>query len=78
MASNIYTRHTVTGKTTYTRKGTQGRKPMPEELRKVKFSARVTKETFARVEQQAAAHNMTASAYADLALALFDINNVGQ
>jgi hypothetical protein len=27
MASNIYTRHTITGDTMHTRKGTQGRKP---------------------------------------------------
>ena len=28
MAHNIYTRHTVSGSTTYSRKGTQGRKPI--------------------------------------------------
>lgn len=27
MASNIYTRHTITGSQKFTRKGTQGRKP---------------------------------------------------
>lgn len=80
MANNVYQRTTIDDKTmTYSRVGTQGRHALPPELRKIKFSARVTKETAARVEQEAKKHNMTASKYADLALALFDINDyVGQ
>jgi hypothetical protein len=73
MASNIYIRETVNGATTYTRKGTQGRKPIPPELRKIKFSARITMQTKTRVEQEAKKHNMKPSAYCDLALSLFDI-----
>jgi hypothetical protein len=80
MASNIYSRKTADGKTTmYSRKGTQGRKQLPEELRKVKFSARVSKWTKKHVQEEAKKHNMKPSAYADLALALFRIEeNVGQ
>lgn len=75
MAKNIYSRHTADGRTTaYNRKGTQGRHSLPPELRKVKFSARITPEAAARIKQEAKKHNMTASKYADLALALFDIN----
>ena len=79
MASNIYTRTTADGKTTrYSRKGTQGRKPLPEDLRKVKFSARVSRWTKNHVDEEARKHNMKPSAYADLALTLFSIDNVGQ
>lgn len=79
MASNIYTRTTADGKTTtFSRKGTQGRKPLPDELRKVKFSARVSKWTKKHVEEEAKKHNMKPSFYADLALSLFSIDNVGQ
>lgn len=76
MASNIYSRKTVDGKTTmYSRKGTQGRTPLPEELRKVKFSARVSKWTKKHVQEEAKKYNMKPSAYADLALALFRIDD---
>ena len=75
MASNVYNRKTADGRTTtYTRKGSQGRKAMPPELRKVKFSARITMQTKARIEQESKKYNMTASAYCDIALALFDIS----
>jgi hypothetical protein len=75
MASNIYSRKTVDGKTTfYSRKGTQGRKAIPPELRKVKLSARVTRQTSERIKQEAKKHNLTSSAYCDLALSLFDIS----
>lgn len=75
MAQNLYRRTDVTGKTTlYTRKGTQGRKPSPSELRKVKLSARVSIKTKQKVRDQANKYNMSPSAYCDLALSLFDIS----
>jgi len=80
MAPNIFTRKTADGNTTtYTRKGTQGRKKIPPELLKVKLSARIARQTRSRINERAALHNMTVSSYCDLALALFDIGNyVGQ
>ena len=75
MAPNIYQRKTVDGKTTiYSRAGTQGRKAKSPELRKVKFSARVDRQTAARVKKESAKYGMTKSSYANLALALFDIS----
>ena len=79
MASNKYPRTTVDGETTwYSRKGTQGRAPLPEELRKVKFSARVSKWTKKHVQEEAQKHGMKPSAYADIALSHFNMDNVGQ
>jgi len=58
MATNIYSRTTADGLTTwYNRKGTQGRKALPPELRKIKFSARITMETSERVKQEAQKYN---------------------
>ena len=71
MASNTFTRHTITGDTQHTRKGTQGRKPIANRL--VKFSARVSTATKSHVKKQAARLGITPSKYADLALALFDV-----
>jgi len=71
MASNDFTRHTITGTTRHTRKGTQGRNPIPDEFRLVKFSARVSPKTKAHVRKQAERLGITPSKYADLALALF-------
>jgi len=73
MASNSFTRTTISGQTQHTRKGTQGRKKIPPELRKKKFSVRITPQTEAKVLQEAKKYNMTKSAYCDLALSLFDI-----
>ena len=79
MASNRYFRKTVDGKITWhSRKGTQGRIALPQEFRKVKFSARVSPRTKAHVKEQAEKYNMKPSFYADLALALFNMDDVGQ
>lgn len=76
MATKTYSRTTITGETRHSRKEEQGR-PVTGQ-RKVKFSARVSDSTKARVKAEAKKYNMTSSYYADIALSLFRINSVGQ
>lgn len=66
-------------KATYTRKSTQGRKPSEVEFRKVKISARISPQSEARMKANAKKLGISSSAYIDIVLDLFEIEDyVGQ
>ena len=71
MASKTYFQPTVDGGYVATRLRPQGR-PKALEV-KSPFTAHISDSTRARIAEQAAKYGMTASAYADLALYLFDM-----
>lgn len=75
MSANVFRQDTADGKSHLARRSTkQGRKPLPAELVRVKMSCRVYGSTKRRVETESQKYGMTPSAYADLALSLFDIS----
>jgi hypothetical protein len=73
MAANTYTQDTVTGPVRMQRAVRQGRKSMPRELVRVKADFMTLPATKARIEAEAKRRGMTFSAYCDLAVSLFDI-----
>jgi len=78
MSSLTVTHRFVDGTEATFRRPKQGRKPLPKELRKVKFSARISPRTKNHVADEAKKYNMKPSAYADLALARFRMDDVRQ
>lgn len=75
MASNTYTQHYANGtKQLVRRSKKQGCKKKSPELVKIPLTVFVLPQTKNRLIELAKEHNMTLSAYGDLALSLFDIN----
>ena len=70
MASNLYTVNGVR----YRRSQKQGRKTLPAELVKVKVEGMTLPATKSRIKAEARKHNMSLSAYVDLAVSLFDLS----
>lgn len=74
MASKTYIQFYADGTSkTVMRVKKQGRKVIPEELRKVKMDFRTLEGTKRKILETAKNHNMSASSYIDLAVCLFDI-----
>lgn len=75
MASRTVTRHYADRTTATFARSKQGRRSLPPGEAKVKFSARIHPLTEAHVLEQARRYGMSASAYADLALAAYEISS---
>lgn len=75
MSSSTVTRTFADGTTETFARPKQGRNKLPPGEAKVKFSARIHPLTEAHVLEQARRYGMSASAYADLALAAYEISS---
>ena len=66
MASNTYTRHTITGPRIYSRKGTQGRKPSGQPQATCKIIWNVTEEQKREFSELAERYGMSESKLVDI------------
>ena len=73
MASNTYTRTTITGTTQHSRKGTQGRPKGTGEGKKPRPFAS-SDANYERIKQKAKEAQMTVSAYVELAALMYEFS----
>lgn len=76
MASNIYTRNTITGPVKHQRKGTQGRKPKDKELLMKRKNITMSGPGMDVIKRKAKMLNLSFSAYLELAGVLYTPESV--
>jgi len=78
MASNTFTRHTITGPRTYSRKGSQGRKPGGQPLATCKIIWNVTEEQKREFSELAERYGMSESKLVDILVFIGKRNYLNQ